>query len=113
MFLRNMSGSGSNNDVAVPSNLQHLVRSLDLCLGSSMECKWSLSGPGTKTKKKGALQQRYSYPRGRPEYSNTKGVSLVIASVNVCHFSVAHQISSHHSHLIISFCLTGINVDYD
>lgn len=103
MFLRNMSGSGSNNDVAVPSNLQHLVRSLDLCLGSSMECKWSLSGPGTKTKKKGALQQRYSYPRGRPEYSNTKGVSLVIASVNVCHFfsRASDLISSFSSHYFI------------
>ena len=69
--------SGSNNDVAVPSNLQHLVKSLNDNLESSMECKWSLSGPGTKTKKKGALQQRYSYPRGRPEYSNTKGVRLI------------------------------------
>ena len=102
--------SGSNNDVAVPSNLQHLVRSLNdlLGLGSSMECKWSLSGPGTKTKKKGALQQRYSYPRGRPEYSNTKGVRLITSCECMSFFSRA-------SDLISSFSskITGINVDND
>lgn len=98
MFLRNLSGS--NDDVAVPSNLQHLVRSLDLCLGSSMECKWSLSGPGTKTKKKGALQQRYSYPRGRPEYSNTKGVRFRLIASCECMSFFQSRIRSH---LIISF----------
>ena len=106
MFLRNLSGS--NNDVAVPSNLQHLVRSLDLCLGSSMACKWSLSGPGTKTKKKGALQQRYSYPRGRPEYSNTKGVRLLASCECMSFFSRASDLTSS-----FHFVSTGINVDND
>jgi hypothetical protein len=70
VLLRSTTDS---NNVAVPSGLEHLVLSDD-DLASMEVCKWSLSGPGSKTKKNGALQQRYSYPRGRPEYSDFKGV---------------------------------------
>ncbi|KAL7451095.1 hypothetical protein ACHAWC_004066, partial [Mediolabrus comicus] len=45
-------------------------------VASEHECKWSLSGPSANSKVEGAVQQRYSYPKGRPEYSNTKGGSL-------------------------------------
>ncbi|GKY92987.1 hypothetical protein MPSEU_000267300 [Mayamaea pseudoterrestris] len=40
-------------------------------------CAWSLSGPQFPvTNKPGALQQRYCYPKGRPEYSSYKGGAL-------------------------------------
>ena len=61
----------------VPSNLEHLVHG-EVTVESNEKCKWSLSGPGSKKRKPGALQQRYSYPRGHPTYSNTKGVSDMI-----------------------------------
>ncbi len=84
-----------SNNVAVPSGLEHLVLT-DADLASMAVCKWGLSGPGSKTQKKGALQQRYSYPRGRPQYSNTKGVrSFHFMSLL---FSVARQIT--HFHLV-------------
>lgn len=70
VFLRNLSDS---NDAAVPPNLKHLVIN-DNDIESLKFCKWSLSGPASKSQEKGSVQQRYSYPRGRPEYSNTKGV---------------------------------------
>eukprot|EP00985_Skeletonema_marinoi_P030098 scaffold30521_cov113-Skeletonema_marinoi.AAC.1 len=73
VLLRNMSDS---HNVVIPSNLEHLVLNVDDVATSAEVCKWSLSGPASKSQKKGALQQRYSYPRGRPAYSNTKGGSL-------------------------------------
>jgi len=54
----------------VPSRLDDLV----VHPISEHECKWSLSGPSASSRVEGAVQQRYSYPKGRAEYSNTKGV---------------------------------------
>jgi len=66
-----------SHNVVIPSNLEHLVLNVDDVATSAEVCKWSLSGPASKSQKKGALQQRYSYPRGRPAYSNTKGVRVL------------------------------------
>lgn len=71
VFLRNASDSDGN--FAVHANLKHLVID-EKDIESLALCKWSLSGPGSKSQTNGSVQQRYSYPRGRPEYSNTKGV---------------------------------------
>ena len=38
------------------------------------DCPWGLSGP--QFPKPTAIQQRYCYPKGREEYSNTKGAAL-------------------------------------
>lgn len=37
-------------------------------------CPWSLSGP--QFPQPTAIQQRYCYPKGRPDYSNGKGGAL-------------------------------------
>jgi hypothetical protein len=68
----------------VPSSLKHLVISDDNLL-SMASCRWSLSGPSqaSSKKKEGSLQQRYSYPRGRPEYSITKGVKSICRNVSL------------------------------
>lgn len=59
----------------VPSRLDDLVVHR---VASEDKCKWTLSGPSPSASPKveGAVQQRYSYPKGRPEYSNAKGVGV-------------------------------------
>ena len=53
-----------------PSHLKHLLIEEDL----PETCPWSLSGPQFPTPT--AIQQRYCYPKGRPEYSSCKGGAL-------------------------------------
>jgi hypothetical protein len=56
-----------------PPHLQHLV--MDTIPPEN--CAWSLSGPQFPVSNKaGSLQQRYCYPKGRPEYSSYKGGAL-------------------------------------
>ena len=54
----------------VPSHLLDCVLSPD----SSRACPWSLSGP--QFPQPTAIQQRYCYPKGSPEYSSRKGGAL-------------------------------------
>jgi hypothetical protein len=53
-----------------PEHLQHLI--MDTV--PSETCPWSLSGPQFPLPT--AIQQRYCYPKGRPEYSSRKGGAL-------------------------------------
>jgi len=53
-----------------PDHLKHLV--IDNVPPET--CPWSLSGP--QFPQPTAIQQRYCYPKGRPEYSNRKGGAL-------------------------------------
>lgn len=54
----------------VPGNLKHLIMT-DV---PAEDCPWSLSGPQFPPPT--AIQQRYCYPKGRAEYSDTKGGAL-------------------------------------
>jgi hypothetical protein len=58
------------NDPRVPSNLKPLVFKET----PPEICPWSLSGPQFPTPT--AIQQRYCYPKGDPEYSSVKGGAL-------------------------------------
>lgn len=58
------------NDPRVPSNLKSLVFKET----PPETCPWSLSGPQFPTPT--AIQQRYCYPKGDPEYSTMKGGAL-------------------------------------
>lgn len=51
---------------------------------SKRECPWSLSGP--QFPQPTAIQQRYCYPKGDPEYSSRKGGALwtMVRSRSVC-----------------------------
>lgn len=62
--------SAPENDPRVPSNLKSLVFKETL----PETCPWSLSGPQFPTPT--AIQQRYCYPKGDPEYSTIKGGAL-------------------------------------
>jgi len=53
-----------------PPHLQHLLMEEDM----PETCPWSLSGPQFPVPT--AIQQRYCYPKGRPEYSSRKGGAL-------------------------------------
>lgn len=53
-----------------PSHLKYLLIEEDL----PETCPWSLSGPQFPTPT--TIQQRYCYPKGRPEYSSRKGGAL-------------------------------------
>ena len=74
----------------VPSRLDDLVVHR---FASEHECKWSLSGPSANSKVEGAVQQRYSYPKGRPEYSNTKGVGVFAHVMFYTHLSCTYPFS--------------------
>jgi hypothetical protein len=52
-----------------PHLLNHVIRDIP-----SSSCPWSLSGP--QFPQPTAIQQRYCYPKGDPEYSNGKGGAL-------------------------------------
>ncbi len=71
----------------VPSRLDDLVVQR---VASEHECKWSLSGPSASSRVEGAVQQRYSYPKGRPEYSNTKGVGVFALMFMFYHPPIMH-----------------------
>lgn len=82
----------------VPSRLDYLVNRV----ASEHECKWSLSGPSpsASSKVEGAVQQRYSYPKGRAEYSNTKGVGFFARVIMFYHPPIMHlSILSPHPYL--------------
>lgn len=58
------------DDPRIPSNLKSMVF-LD---SPPTSCPWSLSGPQFPVPT--AIQQRYCYPKGNPEYSTMKGGAL-------------------------------------
>lgn len=60
----------SNDQPTVPPHLAHLT----LPKNMPENCPWSLSGP--QFPQPTAIQQRYCYPKGRPEYSSRKGGAL-------------------------------------
>eukprot|EP00934_Nitzschia_sp_Nitz4_P002384 Nitzschia sp. Nitz4//scaffold197_size40390//12126//13655//NITZ4_007513-RA/size40390-snap-gene-0.47-mRNA-1//-1//CDS//3329540472//2379//frame0 len=69
---KNMSSSAlaAVNQAKIPRHLKHLVmESLP-----PETCPWSLSGP--QFPQPTAIQQRYCYPKGNPEYSGRKGGAL-------------------------------------
>ena len=55
-----------------PPHLKHLE--IACTSFPSRKCKWGLSGPQFPTPT--AIQQRYCYPRGHPDYANRKGAAL-------------------------------------
>lgn len=73
MLLRPQSKKKTVPIPEAPPHLQDLV----LPTIPAENCAWSLSGPQFPINNKaGSLQQRYCYPKGRPEYSSYKGGAL-------------------------------------
>eukprot|EP00978_Attheya_sp_CCMP212_P040385 scaffold219843_cov53-Attheya_sp.AAC.1 len=78
ILLRPQKKRKKNKGEAVPESVPPIVPSnlVDYVMHENQtpECPWQLSGP--QFPKKTVIQQRYCYPKGRPEYSAWKGGSL-------------------------------------
>lgn len=57
----------------LPTHLRH-YRYVATHLPFGTPCKWTLSGP--QYSRKGAVQQRYCYPKGQEKYASSKGAGL-------------------------------------